>query len=218
MKIGIAAAMVLALAFFAPSVFAQSNEEKLKDVLAKMEEADKAVKTFETDYSQEIFYTATGEKQLINGNLKYKKPDGIFITQKAPQEQKIYISGGKITVYTPENDQAVIDDWKNMINGDFAPASLISFGSGWKDIQKNNAIDYAAEDEDNYILEIYPNSKKEWTMQIYVSKKTFYPVKAIVLSGGISVNVSLANVKTNQNFKKDIFKFKAPEGVEVIKL
>ena len=209
---------VLAAAGFCQNSFCQDNSQKLKEILAKMEEADKNIKTFETDYTQEIFYSATSETQNITGNLKYKKPDSIYIEQKAPQEQRIYIENKKVTVYTPENGQAIVDDWKNLINGDFAPASIISFGGNWKDFSKDNVINYIGEDNNGYIIEIYPSAKKDWTMQMSVSKSTYYPYKAIVTSAGLAVKVNLSNVKTNQNFKKDIFKFAPPKGVEVIKL
>lgn len=206
------------LSFGSVSIFAQTNEEKLNDVLSKMEAADKKINTLEVDYSQEVFYSATNEMQKVEGNLKYKKPNDIFIVQKTPQEQRIYIDGKKITIYTPENAQAVTDNWKNIVNGDFAPASMVSFGSNWKNIKKDNVINYIGEDTENYILQIYPSQKKEWTMEMYVSKTTFYPRKAVVNAAGLSVNVDMSNYKINQSFKKDIFKFSAPEGVEVIKL
>jgi outer membrane lipoprotein carrier protein len=218
MKKIIYAFALLAAAGFIQNVFCHDNSQKLKEILLKMEEADKNIKTFETDFAEEIFYSATSETQNITGNLKYKKPDSVYIEQKVPQEQKIYIDGKKVTVYTPENAQAVTDDWKNLINGDFAPASMISFGGNWKSISKDNVINYVGEDGDGYIIEIYPLAKKDWTMQMNVSKTTYYPYKAIVTSAGLIVKVSLSNAKTNQNFKKDVFKFAPPEGVEIIKL
>lgn len=216
-------AIVFFAVFFMPlfcvNVFAQeSDESKLNSILSKMEEADKKINTVEVNYTQEIFYSATNEKQNISGNLKHKKPNLIFIVQKTPQEQRIYIDGKKITIYTPENSQAVIDNWKNVINGDIAPASLVGFGSNWKTIKKDNAIKYAGEDEKHYIIELSPTAKKDWTMRMFVSKDTFYPQKAVVTAAGVTVNVELTNYKINQEFKKDIFKFEAPSGVEVIKL
>jgi len=210
---------VFFMSLFCANVFAQeSGESKLNEILSKMEEVDKKVNTLEVNYTQEIVYSATNEKQHISGNLKHKKPNSIYIVQKTPQEQRIYIDGKKITIYTPENSQAVIDNWKNVINGDMAPASLVSFGSNWKTIKKDNIIKYAGEDEKNYILELSPAAKKDWTMQMYVSKDTYYPQKAVVTAAGVTVNVDLINYKINQEFKKDIFKFEAPSGVEVIKL
>jgi Outer membrane lipoprotein-sorting protein len=203
---------------FALNAFAQSSEEKLNEILTKMELSDKKITTAEITYSQEIFYSATNETQKITGNLKYKKPDSIFIVQKMPQEQRIYIDGKKITVYTPDNSQAVIDNWKNMINGEFTPTSMVNFGGNWKTISKDNNISYVGEDDKNYIISISPAKKNEWNMQMHIDKESMRPSKAIVTAAGLIVNVNLTQYTINQNFKKDIFKFTAPEGVEIIQL
>ena len=197
---------------------AQVNNDKINDILMKMEAADKKINSLEADYTQEVFYSATDETQNVIGNIKYRKPENIFIIQKTPQEQHIYIDGKKITVYTPENEQAVIDNWKNVINGDFAPASLINFGSSWRELKKENTINYIGEDTENYIIELYPAKKKEWTMQIHISKNTLYPQKALVTASGLSIKLDLKNYRVNPNFKKDIFKFTPEKNVEVIKL
>lgn len=206
------------IAAFTVNAFAQTNEIKLDEVLAKMEAVDKKVDTAEISYTQEIFYSATKEVQKITGNLKYKKPNSIVITQKTPQDQIVYIDGKKITVYTPENSQAVIDNWKDVINGDFTPTSMVNFGSNWKALKKDNSMNYVGEDDNNYILEIAPEKKNEWNMQLHVDKTTMLPKKAIVTAAGLVATVEISEYKVNQNFKKDIFKFTAPSGVEVIEL
>jgi outer membrane lipoprotein carrier protein len=207
-----------ALFVFSMNIFAQDNEAKLNDILSKIEAADKKVNTAEISYSQEIFYSSTKEKQNITGNLKYKKPDTIFIVQKTPQEQRIYIEGKKITIYTPENAQAVIDNWKDVINGDFTVASMVNFGSSWKTIKKDNSVSYVGEDDKNYIIEITPAKKSDWNMQLHIDKTSFLASKAVVTAAGLAVTVNISEYKINQKFKKDIFKFKHSEGVEVIEL
>ncbi|MDR1695864.1 MAG: outer membrane lipoprotein carrier protein LolA [Endomicrobium sp.] len=211
-------AVFFAVCVCAASAFAQDGGKNLEDILKGMEESDKKINTLEVDYTQQVFYKTTNEKQTITGNLKYKKPSNIFIVQKTPQEQRIYIDGKKITVYTPENSQAVTDSWKNAVNGDFAPAAMVSFGSNRANISKDNDIILEGEEGGNYVLGVSPKAKKEWHMKIYVSKETLYPQKAVISADGLEINVDLTQYKTNLDFKKDLFKFKAPEGVEIIKL
>lgn len=207
------------LAFCALNVFAQDGgETKLDDILLKMEAADKKVDTAEITYVQEIFYSATKEKQTITGNLKYKKPGSIVIEQKTPQKQMIYIDGKKVTVYTPENSQAVVDNWKDMVNGDFTASSMVNFAGNWKTIRKDNEINYAGEDDNNYIINISPLCKNEWNMQLHVDKNTFLAKKAVVTAAGLMANVDISQYKVNPGFKKDVFKFTPPAGVEIIEL
>ncbi|MDR1195542.1 MAG: outer membrane lipoprotein carrier protein LolA [Endomicrobium sp.] len=209
-----------ALLVFCAAAFSQEqekdNEAKLNEIISKMEAVDKKVNTAEISYSQGIFYSSTKEKQNITGNLKYKKPDNIFIVQKTPQEQRVYINGRKITIYTPENSQAVTDNWKDAVNGDFTSASMVNFSGNWKAVKKENNVKYVGEDDKNYILEITPIKKNEWNMQLHVDKTSMLASKAIVTAAGLVVRVDISDYKVNPNFKKEIFKFTAPEGVEVI--
>lgn len=220
MKKSIYAILALIITVFSLNAFAQSGsgDEKINDILSKMEIADKKINNLEVNYTNEIFYLATNETQKIEGNLKYKKPDDIFIVQRSPQEQNIYINGNKITTYIPENSQAIIDNWKNVLNADLPIASIVNFSSQWKDIKKENIINFISEDADIYIIEISPLNSKDWTMQMHISKSNMYPKKAIVNGEGFTININLTNYKINQKFQKDLFKFTAPEGTEIIKI
>ena len=213
------AVFVLAVFLFsATAAFAQSADTKISDILSKMETVDKTINTAEIIYTQEIVYTATNEKQNITGNLKYKKPGNVFIEQKTPQKQMVYIDGKKIIIYTPENYQAVADNWKDVISGDFAPVSLVHFGGNWKNMRKDNKISYSGEDEVYYFVDISPVNKNDWNMRLNVDKNSFLPKRAVVSMPGVNVNVDISDYKINPVLKKDIFKFTTPDGVELIEL
>lgn len=206
----------IAIIFFAKVLFAQDS--KTIEILNEMEKADKEVNSLEVSYSQEILFLTTNEKQQITGNLKYKKPNLVYIVQKTPQEQKIYIDGKTITIYTPENMQAVVDNWKNVISGDFSPASIVSFGSNWKILGKENEIKYVYENLESFILDVSPKVKPQWDMKLTVSKETYRPQKAVFSTAGIKITIIMKDYKTNPDLSKIVFKFKAPENVDVINL
>jgi len=198
--------------------FAQ-NADKLNEVIAKMQAADENVTTLEADFTQLIVFTVTNEKQKITGNVKYLKPDSAFIVQKTPQEQRIYISGKKIIIYTPENAQAIEDKYDNVINASFSPAAVVNFGANFKEISKNNVVRFVSEDDNNYILEVYPKKNKDWTMKLFISKDNMRPSKAVITSDGTEITADISNYRINNSeLNKNLFKFKAPSGVEVIKL
>ncbi|AKL97956.1 LolA family protein [Endomicrobium proavitum] len=198
-------------------VFAQ-DADKTQGVISKMQENDAQVNTLEADFIQELLFTSTNEKQKISGNVKYLKPDNAVIVQKTPQEQRIYINGRKIIIYTPENFQALEDNYENVINANFSPAAIVNFGANYKNISKNNIVKYLSEDESSYVLEVYPKTNKDWSMKLFVSKENLRPSKAVVLSEGAQVTVEIKNYKINPELNKNLFKFKAPASVEVIKL
>ncbi|GHT06814.1 hypothetical protein AGMMS49573_08380 [Endomicrobiia bacterium] len=80
-----------------------------------------------------------------------------------PQEQRIYINSKNITIYAPENRQAVICSWKNFIDGDFALAVFINFGSSWREIKRTNIISLGGENEKYVVIKVNPIENKEKT-------------------------------------------------------
>ncbi|MDR0800495.1 MAG: outer-membrane lipoprotein carrier protein LolA [Endomicrobium sp.] len=215
----VALTVCVAIVFVLPiGVFAQIKDNSLNDILKKMEEAEKKINTLKADYTRSIFFESTKERQEFAGTLFLKKPDSIYIKQKTPQEQRIYIDGKNITVYVPENEQAVIDDWKNVADGDFAPAAIISFGSNWRKIKKTNVISFGGENEKYVVIKVNPMRNKDWNVKIYVSKTTMYPGKAVIESDGVKAEIIFKSYTLNPALDKNIFKFNASVGVEIIKL
>ncbi|OEG69604.1 hypothetical protein ATZ36_08515 [Candidatus Endomicrobiellum trichonymphae] len=210
---------IMSVAFIALAVgaFAHSKDDNLNDILKKMEEAEKRIATIKADYIRSIFFESTKEKQEVSGTMFLKKPDSIYINQKVPQEQRIYISGKNITIYVPENKQAVIDSWKNFFDGDFALAVIINFGTSWREIKRTNIISFGGENEKYVVIKINPMEHKDWNIKIYVSKATMYPGKAVIESDGVRREIIFKSYTLNPALDKNMFKFNA-SGIEVIKL
>ena len=212
-KLSLLLAVILTLC--AANSFAQNN---LDEILKAMAASSAQENSLEAVYEQSIFFDLTGERQNIKGNLKYLKPSYIYIVQKSSDEQRIYIDGKNITIYTPENKQAIVNSWSDTFNVGFAPAALVNLGANHKQISKNNDIRYLRETQDFYIIEISPKTSKDWTMVANISKEDLRVKKAVVTSPGISAEVDIKEYKINQNFDKSMFIFKAPQGVDVIRL
>jgi chaperone LolA len=213
-RVFIASIVFIALAVVS---FARSKNDNLNDILKRMEEAEKRIYTLKVDYSRSVFFESTKEKQEVSGTLFFKKPASIYMNQRLPQEQHIYIDGKNVTTYVPENKQAVIDSWRNFIDGDFALAVVINFGSSWREIKRTNVISFDGENEKYVVIKVSPMENKGWSVKIYVSKATMYPGKAVIESDGVRGEIIFKSYALNPALDKDIFKFNAP-GIEVIKL
>jgi chaperone LolA len=198
--------------------FAQMPADKLSSLLIKMEEADKKINTLKADFTQTTFFESTKEEQEISGTIYLKKPESIYIDKRTPQKQHIYIDGKNITTYTPENDQAIIDKWNNVIDGDFAPITIVSFGSSWREIKKTNKITLDSQDEEYNVIAVDPLKNKGWNIKIYISKTTMHPCKAILKSGGTKVEIVFKNYVVNPILDKNMFKLKVSGKVEIINL
>jgi chaperone LolA len=210
--------MVLVLMMACVGVFAQDElATDLTEILSQMEGIDKTIENLEVDFKQDMTFIETKEKQSSQGHLAFMKPNNIFIERKSPQEQKIYINSKTMTIYTPKTFQAIISPVQTS-EAEFSPTSFINFGGNWKNLQKTNTIKYLSQDEQDYVLEIIPKNKKNWVMSINISKQDLNPNKITVRSDTLLINVLLTNYKVNSGVDKNLFRFKAAKGIEVIEL
>jgi outer membrane lipoprotein-sorting protein len=206
----------LIMAIPAHNVFAQTD--KLNEVLSKISGADNGIETMEVDFNQNMVFTETNEKQISKGHLSFMKPRSILVERTTPQEQKIYIDAKNMTIFTPKTKQAIVSKISDSGGGDFSPVSFINFGGNWKNLQKNNVINYISESDDEYVLEIIPKDTKKWVMTINISKQSLNPNVIIVNSDTLSIQMTLTNYKINQEINKAKFRFVAAKGIDTIKL
>jgi outer membrane lipoprotein-sorting protein len=210
--------LILIFIFFSCNVWAKKSNDILLDFLIKLEQSEKKISIVKSEFVQAIFLKDRGEKQEIIGTVFLKKPDNVYITQKTPQEQRIYINAKIMIIYTPDEKQAIVDSWKNSFDGDLSPADIIGFGSSWRQLKKNYEIVLDEYDNNRVIIRIQALKNKDFNAKIYFSKLNMYPEKAIVNSTGLNVEIVFKNYITNPEVSLDIFKFKSPSDVEVIKL
>ncbi len=210
--------LTVVLLFVSSNVFCQ-EQAKLDVVLNNLEKENKAITDFQTNYFQTITYLSTDEKINSEGIFKYKKQNYIYLEQTKPTKQYIYIDGKTSTTYIPENRQALVEKWKDIVNSDIILTSVFKFINNWKTFRKDFVVELKEETRVGYSFLIKPkNTKEKWNMIITVSKNTFQVMNVSFNNENFVVDVKLSNYKLNNNFSKDMFKFVAPKNIEIINL
>jgi chaperone LolA len=210
--------LILILTFFSSNVTSQELSGVLCDFFARLEQREKEINTIKVEFVQTIFFESTGEKQKIIGIVFLKKPNSIYITQQTPQEQKIYINGKTIIIYTPNERQAIVDTWKNSVDGYFYPVFIVNFGSSWREIKKTNNITLDGYDDNRVVIKIQSLKNKSFNANIYIAKTSMLPEKAVITSEGTKIELVFKNYIVNPELAVDTFNFNAPNDVEIIKL
>ncbi|MDR2251691.1 MAG: outer-membrane lipoprotein carrier protein LolA [Endomicrobium sp.] len=213
--------LILILTFFSCNGMAQESNGILFDFFTKLEQSERKINTIKAEFVQTIFFESTGEKQKIVGTVFLKKPRSIRITQITPyqdQEQRIYIDGKTITIYTPNERQVIIDTWKNSIDRDFSLGYIVNFGSSWREMKKTNNITLNGYDDNRVIIEIQSLKNKSFNAKIYITKTNMLPDKAVINCEGTKIEVVFKNYIVNPELAIGTFNFKAPNNVEIIKL
>ena len=211
--------IVITLFVCVSAVVCEAPEQNIDTILSKLEKQDLAIKDLQADYTQTLTYLATDEQFVSGGIFKHKKPNYIYLGQTTPTKQYSYIDGKNITTYVPDNRQAIVEKWKDVVNSDMLLTSVFKFMQNWKTLKKDYIIELKEETKVDYSFSIKPvNSKEKWTMIITVNKSSSLIAKTSFNNDNFIVDVRLTNYKINNNFKAEIFKFVAPKNVDVIEL
>ena len=211
--------IVITLFVCVSAVVCEAPEQNIDTILSKLEKQDLTIKDLQADYTQTLTYLATDEQFVSGGIFKHKKPNYIYLGQTTPTKQYSYIDGKNITTYVPDNRQAIVEKWKDVVNSDMLLTSVFKFMQNWKTLKKDYVIELKEETKVDYSFSIKPvNSKEKWTMIITVNKSSSLIAKTSFNNDNFIVDVRLTNYKINNNFKTEIFKFVAPKNVDVIEL
>ncbi|MBR3627940.1 MAG: outer membrane lipoprotein carrier protein LolA [Elusimicrobia bacterium] len=163
---------VILLLFVTSNVFCQQTKQQdIDNIFSKLEKQDSTIKDLQADYFQTLTYLTTDEQFKSEGIFKHKKPNFISLTQTKPSKQFTYIDGKHITTYVPDNKQAIVEKWKDVINSDMLLTSVFKFIKNWKTFKKEYIVELKEETKVDYSFLIKPiNSKENWNMTITVSK------------------------------------------------
>ncbi|MDR2617135.1 MAG: outer membrane lipoprotein carrier protein LolA [Endomicrobium sp.] len=204
--------------FFICNAFAQDLNNNLNILFSKIENVYKAINILKVDYTQNIIFESTNEKQKVSGTLFFYKPNNVYISQKTPKEQKIYIDDKEVAIYNLENSQVIIDSWQNVFDGDFSVATIINFGNNLNKMKKTNTISVSGENEKYIILKVVPIKRRDLVLEIYISKTSMYPGKSILQSVGTKAETIFESYVVNPILDKKNFKLNVSNEVEIIRL
>lgn len=197
----------------------QENSQDIDAILSKLEKQDSAIKDLQANYFQTLTYFSTNEQFTSEGVFKHKKQNYIYLGQEKPTKQYSYIDGKNITTYVPDNRQAIVERWKDVVNSDMILTSVFKFVQNWKALKKDYTIELQEETNIDYSFLIKPiNPKEKWNLIITIGKNSSLITKTSFNNGNFVVDVKLSNYKLNNNFSPAVFKFTAPNNVDVIEL
>ncbi|MDD5021310.1 MAG: outer-membrane lipoprotein carrier protein LolA [Endomicrobiaceae bacterium] len=199
-------------------VFSQDDGKIVTDIIKSMNEKESTIVDMGVEYSQSITYFSTGEKQSSRGEVKMKG-ENIYMYQRLPKRQYTYIDGKKIITYVPENKQAVVDNWKDILENDIVLATALNFSKNYKRFKRDYMVSLILQTDKEYCLIVKSvNINDDWKLYLNVDVKTFLVNSSIFENSNFKVEVKLLNYKLNTGLSDSIFQFNMPKDVELVEL
>jgi outer membrane lipoprotein carrier protein len=201
----------------------ESNKEVL-EVVKKLQGRYEQTKDLQADFQQTTRIEGFATPLTSSGQMLIKKPGLLRWDYRDPTVEEIYVNRNDVTMYVPEHKQVLVGKLTQMAASQ-APLQLLQ---GVAKIDEEFEIEPARGGERGEsglpLITLTPKStepdasRSVSKLVIEVQPKTYF-IKTVTIheiSGNIST-FAFSNLKPNTGLKSDLFVFKAPAGVEVIK-
>jgi outer membrane lipoprotein carrier protein len=201
----------------------ESNKEVL-EVVKKLQGRYEQTKDLQADFQQTTRIEGFATPLTSSGRMLIKKPGLLRWDYRDPTVEEIYVNRNDVMMYVPEHKQVLVGKLTQMAASQ-APLQLLQ---GVAKIDEEFEIESTRGGERGEsglpLITLTPKStepdasRSVSKLVIEVQPKTYF-IKTVTIheiSGNIST-FAFGNLKPNTGLKSDLFMFKAPAGVEVIK-
>lgn len=216
--------MSLAPAWGADAPADEKALQEVRDVVRQIQARYEKTADLQADFTQKTRIEGFERAVTSSGRVYIKKPGRLRWDYLDPATEQIYVNQDDVKVYVPEHKQVLIGKLTNMAASK-APLELLQ---GAARLEESFEIEPTTGRERGVggirLVTLLPKSKEQEsarTLQrivVEVFPKTYF-IRTIALHE-ISGNVAtfeFSSLKSNLGLGKDVFEFKAPPDVEVVK-
>ncbi|MBK8870406.1 MAG: outer membrane lipoprotein chaperone LolA [Elusimicrobia bacterium] len=210
--------ILMGFLFVSVTVFA-ADTSRLDRVLARLEQAEKEVRTLSFDFTQTTSLSVGRGAADIVGSALFERPNRFRVEQSAPEPQVIVSNGKVFWVYLPERGQAIKDSMDNWARAAGFPQGLTPFRMNVTEMKKK--YDFVLDDTSGQpVLVLTPRDSGSfsYTLRLWIDLNTGLAVKTELESEAVRAVVTVRNAQVNPPIKDAQFKFVPPKGTDVLEM
>ncbi len=204
-----------------------SQDLNLKEILARMDQAGKHLKTFSADLEYTKVTVLVNDRSTETGRIYYRsgRSPEIRIDFTRPAGQQFLLRKDKGELYQPTTNQIQEFDLSNhpdMVQQFF----LLGFGADTKELKKAYDIKYLKEEKlegnETAVLELIPLDPKVKSqlskVQLWINEESWVPFQQKFFEPSGDYMVARYNdVKTNRPLSNSLFRIEA-KGAKIVKM
>jgi outer membrane lipoprotein carrier protein len=205
--------------FFLPGMSRPSDSPSVSEVLRGVQERYQ-VTDFEADFVQESQLKAIGVTDSAAGHVYFRPPAMMRWHYRTPEDYVIVTEGENVWIYRPEENQVMMGRG----NDYFGDIEWAAFFSRPERLLEHFAVAFAEgvwEGKDRFVLRLLPKKRLPNLAQmlLFISRDTFDIVQAVACNPfGDETTIRFDNFKFNQGLDMSMFRFKVPEGADLLHL
>ncbi|MBI2504711.1 MAG: outer membrane lipoprotein carrier protein LolA [Candidatus Latescibacteria bacterium] len=180
------------------------------EVMAKAREQFAAYSTFSARFEKQFYWTALDKTQKLQGRIYTRKPDRFRVEVEGGD--LVVADGQAIWVYSKKNQQVVVSEYNGEVRTPWQV--LLDYTAQWTPAGvEETRLDGRA----CYLLDLRPPSGGGGQLKVWLERRRWLLLK--VEERDESDNLGTYVLRDHQlgpTLKPNLFRFVAPEGVEVI--
>jgi outer membrane lipoprotein carrier protein len=206
---------IIAWAFVA-GLAAGARSATLEEVMARLEQAEKQVKTLRFDFSQTTTLTHSRQTMANRGAASFQRPNRFRVEQSAPEAQTVVSDGKSLWFYLPARGQVIRDSMDNWSRSAGFPQGLTPFQMTVGAMKAR--YDWTLEDGgDTPVLRLAPKEGgAPYTLRLWVDMETGLARRTELSAESVTAVVEITRVKVNPALAPSAFRFVPPEGTDVL--
>lgn len=198
--------------------FANSTDLKVKlsdgeaeAVIEGLQVRYESMNSLSANFTEEVFYEAVNQGDVATGRVYLKRPGKMRWNYVEPEAEEVVSDAKTFWVYQPELNQVLVTP----ATGGHASGEVMDFLGDMVDIEAKFKVKVLTSKE----VELTPKGSNETLKKLTLTfDKDFVISKAIVKdSFGGRTTISFRNVLINPKLSDELFIFKIPKGVNIVR-
>lgn len=198
--------------------------QEVRDVVKQIQARYEKTKDLQADFVQKTRIEGFERPVISSGKVYLKKPGRLRWDYLDPAHEEIYVNGDNVRVYVPEHKQVLVGKLTQMAASQ-APLELLQ---GAASLDQSFDVEPTPGNERGTggvrLITLFPKSKEYEPSRnlqrivVEVFPKTYFlrTVSLYEISGNVAT-FEFSGLKPNVGLGNEVFDFKAPPDVEVVK-
>jgi outer membrane lipoprotein carrier protein len=221
--------LVLGLLLMAPALGAEETADdkalqEVREVMKQLQARYEKTKDLQADFTQKTRIEGFDRPVVSSGKVYIKKPGRLRWDYLDPANEEIYVNHDDVKVYVPEHKQVLVGKLTHMAASK-APLELLQ---GAAQLEESFDVQPTQGKERGVgglrLLTLIPKAKEQESTRgvqrivVEVFPKTYF-IRTVTLheANGNVATFEFSGLKPNLGLGRELFEFKAPSDVEVVK-
>lgn len=216
-----------AIVFTIASSTAVSAQGILSDILKRMDDNNKALRSLKSNIKMDKLNSQLGENDISEGTVQYlpaatKEKIRVRIDWAKPAVEHLSVGGGKYMLFRPRLQQAIVGNVDSAKGNAGAGGALAFMTMSRAQLRENYDVTYQGE-------ATVAGSVRTWHLKLTPKNATSYksaelwvdsngmPVQAKVYEkNNDTTTIQLSKIEKNVTIPGDVFSIKPPKGTKII--